>query len=78
MDNESLGHDGLNEPARLKQRSAGWIPALEQIEHDEEGCVVEDRADRPDAENEPLISPMFQGRGCATNSSSTASLGIGT
>ena len=43
----------LNEPAGLKERSAGWIPALEQIEHDEEGRVVEDRADGSDAENEP-------------------------
>ena len=29
MNDESLRHDGLNEPARLKQWGAGWIPALE-------------------------------------------------
>jgi len=41
MNNERLHHDGLNEPAGLKERGAGWIPALEQIKHDEEGRVVE-------------------------------------
>jgi len=29
MNDESLRHDGLNKPARLKQRSAGRIPTFE-------------------------------------------------
>jgi len=78
MNDESLRHDGLNKPARLKQRSAGWIPAFEEIEHDEESRVVKDRTNGSDAEDEPPNFSIFQGRGCATSSSSTESLGIGT
>ena len=53
MNNERLRHDGLNEPSRLKYRGAGWIPAIEDPEHYEEGRVVEDRTDGSYAENEP-------------------------
>jgi hypothetical protein len=53
VDDERLRHQRLDEPAGLKQRRAGWVPAVEDPQHDEEGRIVEDRANGADAEDEP-------------------------
>src|ERR1700676_937254 len=52
MNDECLRHQRLDEPARLKYRRAGWIPAVENPEHDEERRVIEDRADGADEKDE--------------------------
>ena len=54
------------------------VVALEDEPHHGVGGVVEDRADRADEEDEPAISPMFQGRGLAICSGPTLSVGMGT
>jgi len=54
VNDECLRHHRLDEPAGLKYRRAGWVPALEEIEHDEESRIVEDRADWSDEKDEPL------------------------
>src|SRR5208337_5275952 len=41
----------------------GWIPALEEIEHDKESRVVEDRADGSYTENEPFYLSNIPGAG---------------
>src|SRR5579871_4467310 len=53
VNDERLRHQRLDEPTGLKQRSTGWVPAVEDPQHHEERRVVEDRADGTNEENEP-------------------------
>ena len=50
VDDQGLGEQALHEPAGVEQGRVAQ--AVEDVQHDEVGQVVEDRADRPDEQDE--------------------------
>ena len=65
--------DSTNQPVWNR---AGLCPAVEHVQHHEERQVIEDRADRPDKQNEAWILPIVHLRGLVSHSASTSSVGI--
>ncbi len=54
MDDERLRHQRFHEPSRPEKGGVRGIPAIEHVQHDEVSRVIEDRADRPDVQDEFL------------------------
>jgi len=54
MDDQRLGEERFHEPAGVEQGRV--VPAVENVQHQEECQVIEDRADRSDEQNKTQAS----------------------